>query len=89
MPVESAISTRRFVRLATKMGMARIGFDEMLSSSKLTHASSESGRAPRKLHEISSARSELDIIGRVWLRKAGMALGVLLEPTRRCVVPGR
>ena len=89
MPVESAINTRRFVKLATKMGIARMGLEEIFSSSKLMHASSESGRAPRKLHEISRARSELEIIGRVWLRKAGMALGVLLEPTRRCVVPGR
>lgn len=83
MPVESAIKTRRFVKLAAKIGMARMGLDEMFNSSRLTHASSESGRAPKKLQDISSAKRELDIIGSVWLRKAGIALGVLLEPTNK------
>lgn len=34
MPVESAMSTRRLVRLAMKRGKARIGLDEILSSSR-------------------------------------------------------
>lgn len=82
-PVASAISTRSDVRCARKAGRTRSGLDATLSSSKLEHVAKPGGSAPRKLAEMSSAKRVNDICGKAEVRKAGTALGVVEEPTRR------
>ena len=86
-PVESAISNRRLRSSARKTGRTRRGFDAMFSSSRFSQTESTGGRAPRKLAEISRASNVVAIRGRVFVKNAGMALGVDDEPRRRCVVP--
>lgn len=82
-PVASAMSTRKATRCDKKTGNTRSGLDAIFNSSRFLQEASAGGKATRKLAEISSARSELQICGSVFVRKAGMKLGVLEEPTRR------
>ena len=88
-PVESAIRTRRDVRWERKTGRTRRGLDARFSSSRHVHEARAGGTATRKLADMSRARRVLQICGRVFARKKGIAFGVLDEPTSRCVVPGR
>lgn len=70
-----------------KTGRARIGFDEMLSSSRERQSWRAGGRATRKLREMSRATRVVWMRWRVVVRKGGRALGVLEEARRRWVVP--
>lgn len=83
MPVESAIRTRRFVRSARKTGRTRRGFDAMFNSSRLVQRAKTGGNAPKKLADMSRARSEEQIGGMLLVKNEGMAFGVLEEPMRR------
>lgn len=56
MPVESAIRTRREVRLDKNEGNTRRGLEAMLSSSRLWHMERVGERAPRKFAETSNAK---------------------------------
>lgn len=86
-PVESAMRTRREVRLAMKTGKARIGLAEMLSSSRERQSWRAGGRATRKLRAMSRATRVVEMRWSVRVRKGGRALGVLEEARRRWVVP--
>src|SRR5882757_4936365 len=87
MPVESAMSTRRDVRFVKNTGKTRSGLDAMLSSSKFSHEPRAGGSATKKLAEMSSASRVFQICGKAPVRNPGTALGVLDDPTSKCVVP--
>ena len=89
MPVESAISTRNPSRPDSQTGSARNGLLAILSSVSCVHAARAGGSAPRKLAEISRARSVDAMLGRVCVKSCGSELGVARDARRRCVVPVR
>ena len=86
-PVESAIRTRSDVKWDKNTGRTRSGFDAMFNSSRQWHEASAGGTATRKLADMSRASKVLQIIGSVLAKKAGIAFGVLDDPTSMCVVP--
>jgi len=88
-PVESAIRTRRLAKSARKTGRTRNGLKAMFSSSRFSQTASTGGKAPKKLAEMSKARRVWEIGGRLVVKNAGIALGVLDDPMRRWVVPGK
>lgn len=88
-PVESAMRTRRDVKLARKIGKTRRGLDAMLSSSRFIQDARIGGKETRKLAETSSASNVSVICGNVVERKLGTAFGVVELPIKRWVVPER
>jgi hypothetical protein len=88
-PVESAMRTRRDVNWAMKRGRARRGLEDTFSSSKQTQYSRAGGRAPRKLADMSRANNVMLMVGRIVVRKAGKAPGLLEEPISKWVVPAK
>ena len=82
-PVESASRTRREGNWQRNSGITRSGFAEILSSSKQLHAANAGDSDAKKFAEISSAKREVLICGRIAVKKDGTALGVLEPPTRR------
>jgi hypothetical protein len=86
-PVESAIRTRRHVRLDRKVGKARRGFDAILSSSSASQDARATGRDARKLQEMSRARRVGARVGKIEAKNDGTWFGVAEDASKRWVVP--